>query len=179
MQRTALATLCATATGIALLSGLMSPRALGDEPMGPAAAFDKIIQDLFDAEAKGDAAAMSALFSREGVLLPPGVVSPIEGIDGIGRFFNEYVKTNRMDNHKVTRTTLLQSGPSTLIDAGTWSGDIPAQGSAQVKHETGTYLAVGLLINGRWELWAASWQNAAASPSALPQLGATPSPSDK
>jgi ketosteroid isomerase-like protein len=166
--------LCATAVGIALVTGHLSPRAWGDEPKMPGETFDKIIQDLFDAEARGDAAAVTALFSRDGVLLPPGGVSPIEGADGIRRFFDEYVKTNRMDNHTVTRKVLLKSAPDTLIDAGTWSGDIRAHDGAQTNHATGTYLAVGLLVNGRWELWAASWQNNTTS-SALPQVGASPS----
>ena len=174
MQRMTLAIACATAVGITLVSSLGSPRALGDETAGPTGSFNKLIQDIFDAEAKGDAAAMTAVFSHDGVLLPPGHETPIEGTDGIRRFFDEYVKTNSLENHKVTRTVLLRSGPNTLVDAGTWSGDQRAQGGKQAKHETGTYLAVGLLINGKWELWAVSWQDT-TTPSALSQVGASPS----
>ena len=69
MRRTA--TLCATAVAVALMSGLASsPTVAGDEPKLPTEEFHDMVQSLVDAENWGDAAAMTALFTEDAILLP-------------------------------------------------------------------------------------------------------------
>lgn len=169
------ARLYATVAAIALVIGNALPSAVaGDEPKLPTEEFHDIVQSLIDAENRNDAAAMAALFTEDAILLPPGGGQPIQGQDNIRRFLNEYAK-HKMDNHKITPTVLMLGGPRTMIDAGTWSGDAPAQNGAPPTHLTGTYLAVGILVDGQWKLWADSWQTksdvAASGSSMAPQGG--------
>jgi uncharacterized protein (TIGR02246 family) len=148
----------ATAAAIALVGALASPIATADDaPTQPTAAFHEIIQSLVDAENRNDAAAMAALFTEDAILLPPGGEQPIQGREFIRKFLDDYAK-HKMNNHKVTPTVLMLGGPRTMIDTGTWSGDVPAQNGGQATHVTGTYLAVGILVDGQWKLWADSWQ---------------------
>jgi uncharacterized protein (TIGR02246 family) len=169
--------LFATAAAIGLVSGLVSPpAAVGDEPKPPTEAFHEIVQNLIDAENNEDAAAMTALFAENAILLPPGGEAPIEGTDNIRSFLNNYAK-HKMNNHKITPTILMLGGPESMIDAGTWSGDVPAQNGGQATHVTGTYLAVGILVDGQWKLWADSWQvkppTDVSGSSTPPQAGTT------
>jgi uncharacterized protein (TIGR02246 family) len=170
-------TLRAAVAAIALVGALASPIATaGDEPTQPVAAFHDIIQSLVDAENRNDAAAMAALFTEDAILLPPGGEEPIQGREFIRKFLDDYAK-HKMDNHKITPTVLMLGGPRTMIDAGTWSGDVPAQNGGQATHVTGTYLAVGILVDGQWKLWANSWQAKpaadASGSSTPPQAGAS------
>jgi uncharacterized protein (TIGR02246 family) len=175
MRRTT--TLYAAAAAIALVSGLASPFATaGGEPKQPMEAFHEIIQNLIDAENKEDAAAMAALFTEDAILLPPGGAQPIQGRDNIRKFLDAYAK-HKMDNHEIKQTVLMVGGPKTMMEAGTWSGDVPAGSGAQPTHLTGTYLAVGIFVDGQWKLWANSWQaesdTGATGSSALPQVGSS------
>jgi hypothetical protein len=61
-------------------------------------------------------------------------------------------------NSKITTSGTLLGGAKTMIDSGTWSGDVPGQDGAQPTHLAGTYLAVAILVNGQWKLWAHTWQ---------------------
>lgn len=175
-----IASLCATAGAIALVIGLTSPHAAAaDEPVLPTETFHNIIQNLIDAENRGDDAAMAALFADDAILLPPGAAKPIQGHDEIRRFLKEYAK-HKMDNHKITPSALLRGGPKTMMDTGTWSGDVPGQDGAQPTHVEGTYLAVGILVDGQWKLWANSWQAATTTGafvgSSTPPQAATSTP---
>jgi uncharacterized protein (TIGR02246 family) len=175
MRKTA--TLCAIAL-IVLIDGLVSHfAAAADEPKLPLATFHEIVQKLIDAENNQDAAAMAALFSEDAILLPPGAEQPIQGKVSIRRFLDDYAK-RKMDNHTITPTVLMLGGPQSMIEAGTWSGDVPAKQGAQATHETGTYLSVGILVDGKWKLWATSWQGRSDTggngSSALPQVSTSP-----
>jgi len=155
MRRTA--TLSATAAAIALVIGFASPPVVaGGAPMTPTEVFHEIIQKFVIAEDKGDAEALAALFAEDAILLAPGVEEPIQGNDNIRRFLVEHIE-HKLDNHKITPTALMLTGPKTMVDAGVLSGDVPGQTGAQAMHVTGTYLAVGVLSNGQWKVWALSW----------------------
>jgi uncharacterized protein (TIGR02246 family) len=168
--------LCATASTVTLVSLFGLPSALaGDEPIQPPAIFHEIVQKLVDAENSEDDVAMAALFTDDAILLPPGGAVPIQGKENIRAFLKGYAK-HKMDNHKITPTGLLMGGPKSMIDTGVWSGDVPAQDGAQPTHVTGTYLAVGIFVDGQWKLWADSWQvesptGAFVGSSTPPQVG--------
>lgn len=152
------ARLCATVAAIAWIVGSALPSAVADDDLrSPPEQFHEIIQALIDAEDREDAEAMAALFTEDAILLPPGGAQPIQGQDKIRAFLDDYAK-HKMANHRITPTVLMLGGPKTMIDAGTWSGDLPAQDGTQPTHITGTYLAVGILVDGQWKLWANSWQ---------------------
>jgi ketosteroid isomerase-like protein len=149
--------------------------AAADEHKTPIEVFRDIVQNLIDAENRGDTDDMAALFTSGAILLPPGAAEPIEGDFAIRRFLADYAK-NKMNNHTIKPTVILQASPLTMIEAGTWSGDVPAQdASTPAAHVTGTYLAVGVSINGQWKLWADSWQSKSNTGSSIPpQVGNLP-----
>ena len=165
-----------TVAAIALVIALASsPLIAGEEPEAATAIFHEVVQQLVDAENRGDVETMGGFFTDDAILLPPVVEEPIQGKDKIRAFLKEYAK-HKMDNHEITPAALLVGGPKTMIDTGTWSGDVPAQDGAQPTHVTGTYLAVGVLVDGQWKLWANSWQmapfmGALVGSSTLPQAG--------
>ena len=171
------ARLCATAAVLTLVAGLPARQAAAaDEPQLPTQIFQQLIQDLIDAENKGDAEAMAALFSPGAILLPPGG-EVIQGRANIRTFLADYAK-RKLDNHAITSTVLLRGGEQSMIQAGTWSGDVPGQNGAAATHVTGTYLAVGIYNDGQWKLWADSWQikpAAGGAGAAPPQVSASPS----
>src|SRR5215469_15643952 len=170
--------LCATATALALVSGLASPPAnAGEETKPPIEVFHGIIEKFSDAEDKGDAKALASLFAEGAVLMTPGLDQPIQGEENIARFLVEHMK-NKLENHKIEPTALMLTGPKTMVDAGVLSGDLPGQNGAPAMHVTGSYLAVGVLSQGQWKLWALSWFRnppapAFAGSSAPPQAGAS------
>ena len=151
-----IATSCATAVAIAL--GFASPSATAkeEEPKNAAEAFHQVIVKLIDAEDRGDATAMAALFTKDAVLLPPNAREPIYGDINVREFLREFAK-RRVDNHKIVPGgPILLGGTGTVVESGTWSGELKV--GAQLVPVTGTYLAVGVLDEGKWKLWATSWQ---------------------
>jgi uncharacterized protein (TIGR02246 family) len=173
-----MARLYATAAAVALVSGLASPRAVaGEATKLPTEVFHEIIQKFSDAEDKGDAQELASLFVEDAILLAPGVEQPIQGEENIQRFLVEHMK-HKLENHKIEPTVLMSTGPKTMVDAGVLSGDVPEQNGAPAMHVTGSYLAVGVLRQGRWKLWALSWFRnppapAFAGTSTPPQAGAS------
>jgi len=152
-----MAMFCATAAGLILVAGLLARQvAAAEEPQTPMQVFQQLVQDLIDAENKGDAEAMTALFTPDAILLPPGG-EVIQGQANIRTFLDQYAK-HEMVNRTITSNVLLRGGEQSMIQAGTWSGDVPGQNGAQPTHVTGTYLAVGILDDGQWKLSADSWQ---------------------
>jgi uncharacterized protein (TIGR02246 family) len=173
-----MARLCAAAAALALVSGLASPPAnAGEETKHPTQVFHEIIEKISDAEDKGDVEALAALFVEDAILLAPGVEQPIQGQANIHRFLVEHMK-NKLENHKIEPTSLMMTGPNTMVDAGVLSGDVPGQNGAPAMHVTGSYLALGVLRQGQWKLWAVSWFRnppapALAGSSTPPQAGAS------
>jgi uncharacterized protein (TIGR02246 family) len=152
-----MARLYATAAALAVVSVLASPPAnAGEETMHPTDVFHGIIERFSDAEDKGDAKALASLFAEGAILMTPGVAEPIQGEENIARFLVGHMK-NKLENHKIEPTALMLTGPKTMVDAGILSGDLPGQNGAPAMHVTGSYLAVGVLSQGQWKLWALSW----------------------
>ena len=149
-----MARLCATAAAITLVCGLASPPAFAETKL-PTEVFHDIIEKFASAEDQGDAEALAKLFTDDAILVPAGVEQPIQGQENIRRFLKDYIKY-KMENHKITPTALMLAGPKTMIDAGITSGDVLGQDGA-LTHVTGTYLAVGILVDQQWKLWAVSW----------------------
>lgn len=164
-----MAMLCATAAIIALVGGPAShlAAAADDNPNVPPG--HEVVQKLIDAENRDDVAGMAALFSEDAILLPPGGAEPIKGRDSIRKFFKDRAP-HKIDT-KITPSVVLLGGPKTMIEAGTWSGDVAEEGAPA----TGTYLAVGIFVDGQWKLWASSWQakppTGASEASTPPQVG--------
>lgn len=149
MRRLALS--CAIA--IALAGGPAAADELADHKV----AFHQIVQNLIDARNKGDVVAMAALFTRDAMLLAPGAESPIWGEANILRYLSEYAKY-KLDNHMITPIEVVRAGPMTMVESGTWTGDLPGQDGAGSTQVIGTYLAVGVLHEGQWKLRANAWQ---------------------
>jgi len=145
---------------LAVIIGFGSPPVTaGEAPEASTAIFHEVVQQLVDAENRGDVVTICALFTDDAILLPPAIDAPIQGKDKICTFLEEYAN-HKMGNHKIMPSALLLRGPQSVIDTGTWSGDVPAQNGAQAMQVTGTYLAIGVLVDGQWKLWANSWQMA-------------------
>jgi uncharacterized protein (TIGR02246 family) len=148
--------LFATAAAITLVSGLASPRVAADEPMLPSEAFHATVEKLVAAQNKGDAAAEAALYTDDAILLPADGTGPVWGADNIRKFSSQAVKSK--SNRKIASNGILLGGPESAIETGTWTGDLPAQNGAPAAHVEGTYLVVGILVDGQWKVWANSWQ---------------------
>jgi len=104
----------------------------------------------------GDAAALTALYSRDAALLPQGVAQPLIGPATIRKFFDDAVK-QRLVKMSLPVTEARMVGPDTLLDVGTWGGDVPAANGNAAAHISGTYLNVWIHEGSNWRLEADTW----------------------
>jgi uncharacterized protein (TIGR02246 family) len=110
-------------------------------------------QKWIEAYNAGDAAALTALYSKDAALLPQGVAEPLIGQAIIRKFFDDAVK-QRVAKLSLPVTEAKMAGPDTLFDAGTWSGDVPAANGNAAAHVSGTYLNIWLREGPNWRLEA-------------------------
>ena len=131
----------------AILSGLLASLMLA----GVAAADDKAdIQALNDAfaaaSARGDGAAMGAMYAPGALLLPPD--NSIQSGAAIGPYLAGFEKIGT--HLKLTTTDVVRLSPDYLREVGVATfdtlGDKPT-------HVTGTYVVVWKRVGGTWKLW--------------------------
>jgi uncharacterized protein (TIGR02246 family) len=105
---------------------------------------------------KGDAAAMTALYTTDAALLPQGSDQPIVGQSDIRKFFDDWLK-QRLENASIPVTEAKMIDQKTLWAAGTWSGDIPGQNGGSSTHVSGTWLNIMSHDGSEWRLRADTW----------------------
>jgi uncharacterized protein (TIGR02246 family) len=97
-----------------------------------------------------DAAALTALYTADAVLLPQGVDQPIIGADNIRKFMDQML-AQKIDNMALPLAEANMLDPKHLYQAGTWSADAGGQ------HINGTYLSVIAEDGGGWKYRADTW----------------------
>ena len=132
-------------SAVALVIALATPAFA----QNPRAIADEWNQKWLQAYNKGDAAALTALYTKDAVMVRPKAAEPIVGEDNIRKHYDQEVQ-NRAKNLTLTSTETQMFDPSTVIDAGTWSGDFP-KGGASV-HIAGTYAEIFVHHGSDWLL---------------------------
>ena len=99
---------------------------------------------------KKDAAALTALYTADAVLLPQGTDQPIIGADNIRKFMDEMVK-QKLENMVLPVAQANMLDPKSLYLAGTWAADAGGQ------HINGTYLSVIVQDGESWKYRADTW----------------------
>ena len=129
------------------MKALIPAIALGALLAGPAFGEDavSIVQNLGQKWVKAydarDAAALTALYTKNAVLLPQGVDHPLNGEAAIRKFCEDAVK-QPANNMSIKPTEGRMTGPDVGYGAGTWSADVPGQNGGASTHVMGTFLSV-------------------------------------
>jgi uncharacterized protein (TIGR02246 family) len=110
-------------------------------------------QKWIQAYAAGDAAALTALYAKDAVLLPQGVAEPMTGEANIRKFYEDSVK-QRLTNVFLPVTEAKMIGADTMFDLGTWAADAPRENGRPTTHLSGTYLNVWQREGSEWRLRA-------------------------
>ena len=137
---------------IALLLAAATP-ALADDPK---AMTEQGLANWIATYNKGDAAALTALYTSDANLMPQGVDQPIVGEAAIRSFFDGFLK-QRLSNLAIPVTTATQVDPNHIVAMGTWSGEAPGQNGAPATKVGGTWLSVTTKQGNDWKLSADTW----------------------
>jgi uncharacterized protein (TIGR02246 family) len=114
----------------------------------------------------GDAAALTALFTKDAVLLPQGVDGPLNGEANIRKYFDGALKPNeRLVNLTAMTTEAKMLSSDAVVEAGTWFGDAPGQNGAPAMRVSGTYLVVDVRDGSDWRIRAITWNQMPPPPS--------------
>ncbi|MBV9251692.1 MAG: DUF4440 domain-containing protein [Acetobacteraceae bacterium] len=103
-----------------------------------------------------DAAALTALYAKDAVLLPQGVDHPLSGEAAIRDYYDDEVK-HPVSNFIIKTTQGKMTGPDVGYGAGTWSADVPGQNGGPSMHVMGTFLSVVAREGADWKLRADTW----------------------
>jgi uncharacterized protein (TIGR02246 family) len=110
----------------------------------------RVDDQWIEAYNKKDAAALTALYTADAVLLPQGVDQPIIGESNIRKFMDEMVK-QKLENMVLPVAEANMLDPKSLYQAGTWAADVAGQ------HVTGTYMSVIVQDGSNWKYRADTW----------------------
>lgn len=153
------------------MKALIPAIALGALFAGPAFGEDavSIVQNVAQKWEKAydarDAVAVTALYTKDAVLLPQGVDHPLSGEAAIHKYYEDAVK-QPISSFSIRTTEGKMIGSDTAYGAGTWSADVPGQGGSASMHVTGTFLSVAARAGSDWRLKADTWN---MMPPAQPQ----------
>jgi uncharacterized protein (TIGR02246 family) len=121
----------------------------------PAIAQDaKSIADAIDARftqayTRGDAAALTAFFTKDAVLITGTTAEPVVGADNIRKHYDGEV-AHRLQGFTVKQTEIRALGPNTILEAGVWAGDAPDAKGGKALHLSGTYLTTYVHQGSDW-----------------------------
>jgi uncharacterized protein (TIGR02246 family) len=132
---------------LALTFAVVAPAFAADDAKTIAQQLD---DKWIEAYSKNDAAALTALYTVDAVLLPQGSAQPIIGASNIHKFMDEMIK-QKLENMvlPVAQANMLDS--KSLYQAGTWAADAGGQ------HVVGTYMSVIVLDGANWKYRADTW----------------------
>ena len=106
------------------------------------------------AYAKGDAAALAALYTEGARLMPPGA-EMVKGRADIQKFI-EAVKAMGLTNVTLTTQEIIRTGHATALEIGTVSYEVPDAQKKLVKLD-GKYAVSWRLVKGKWLLDTDIW----------------------
>jgi ketosteroid isomerase-like protein len=95
-------------------------------------------QKWLQAYNSGDAAALTALYTKDAIMAPAGMAQPIIGETNLRKYFDSDLK-QRLINLFVTSTESQQMDTNTIVDAGVRGGDIPGE-NGKLIHINGSYI---------------------------------------
>jgi uncharacterized protein (TIGR02246 family) len=111
----------------------------------------------------GDAAAYTALYTKDAALLPSGVAQPLIGESSIRKFYDEFVKQRAPNlSNIVTEAKMLT--PDSLFMAGTYALDAPGLNGGAARQVSGTFLAVFVREGSDWRFRANAWNEMPPQP---------------
>lgn len=140
------------AFAIALLLAIATPALAQD----PKSITEQGLAKWADAYNKGDAAALTALYTNDATLMPDGVAQPVIGEAAIRKFFDGWLQ-QRLTNVAIPLTAAKLIDNKTIWAAGTWSGDVPGQNGGPDMHVGGTWMSLTTLQGNDWKLSADTW----------------------
>ena len=152
---------------LALTFAVVAP-ALADDPKTIAQRLDDKWLEAFN---KKDAAALTALYTADAVLLPQGKDQPIIGANNIRNFMDEMIK-DKLENMVLPVAEANMLDQKSLLQAGTWAADAGGQ------HVTGTYLSIVVQDGANWKYRADTW-NMMPPPAAAASATIGSAPSNK
>ena len=104
----------------------------------------------------GDAAALTALYTKDAALLPHGIPTPQIGEISIRRYFDDFVKITRRNlSLLVTESKMLS--PDGVFMVGTWSADVAGKNGGAGTHVCGTYSSIFVREGSDWRCRADNW----------------------
>ncbi|MGY8705364.1 DUF4440 domain-containing protein [Bradyrhizobium sp. 18BD] len=115
---------------------------------------------------KKDAAALTALYTADAVLLPQGKDQPIIGANNIRKFMDEMIG-EKLENMVLPVAEANMLDQKSLYQAGTWAADAGGQ------HVTGTYLSVIVQEGADWKYRADTWNMMPPPPAASATTGSS------
>ena len=155
------------------MKALIPAIALGVFLSGPAFGEDavSVTQTLADQWGKAytarSADALTALYTKDAVLLPPGTERPLSGESAIHQYFAELVKQPQMQNFSAKAIEGRMTSPDAGFAAGTFGGDMSSQAAAGASsHVMGTFLCVVAREGAGWKFRSDAWN---LLPSVKPQ----------
>jgi uncharacterized protein (TIGR02246 family) len=112
---------------------------------------------------KGDAAGLTALYTKDAVVILPTAAEPIVGAVNIRKMFDADLAHPAMGLViKSTESEMLDA--NTIIDAGTWAGDFPGEKGAASMHINGAYAVTFVHQGSDWLLRVDSTSMAPSPP---------------
>jgi ketosteroid isomerase-like protein len=112
---------------------------------------DEWNQKWVEAYDKGDAAGLTSLYTKDAVLIGPSTAEPVVGDANIRKFFdNDLIHPVMGLSIKSTDSKMLD--PNTIIDAGTWAGDVPGEKGGAPIHIAGVYIQTFVHQGSDWLL---------------------------
>jgi uncharacterized protein (TIGR02246 family) len=97
----------------------------------------------------GNAAALTALYTKDAVLIRGTTAEPVVGTDNIRKYYDGEV-AHRLQGITIKQTETRALGPDTILDAGVWGGDLPDAKGGKPLHLTGTYITTFVHQGSDW-----------------------------
>jgi uncharacterized protein (TIGR02246 family) len=142
-----------TLVALALSVAVVSPAYAADFTKADA---QKLVDKWVEAYDSHDAAALTALYTKDVFLLPSEAKGPINGSEAAKAYFTEWLK-QPVINGKVTVTEAEKVGPKSAFMGGTWTGDVPGQNGAPNAHIGGMWMSVVAEQENGWLIRADTW----------------------
>jgi uncharacterized protein (TIGR02246 family) len=145
------------------VKALIPAIALGAFLASPAFCEDavSVTQNLADQWGKAytaqSADALTSLYTKDAVLLPPGTERPLSGEGAIHQYFEELVQQPPMKNFSAKAIEGRMTGPDAGFAAGTFGGDVQSPAADASSHAMGTFLCVVVREGAGWKFRSDAW----------------------
>jgi uncharacterized protein (TIGR02246 family) len=104
-----------------------------------------------DAHNKGDATALTALYTKDAVIITAETHAPVVGTDNILKYFKDDL-AHPSSNLALKQTETRSLSSDRLLDAGIWTLDVPNDKGGPPLHLTGPYVVTFVQQGSVWLL---------------------------